>query len=370
MTDIAFGNDDLNGDCFIAGAEGEPEILINTNQTFVPHGLVGANAGAEGQAVVIPNDLANSFIRVNVARLMAGTRSIQEAAKVSYIRFLAFRQGLISPHFAPAAHHVRYNHCVQLNEADTTADNDAVTDAQKNEINAILSVEVRRQLRVNFADYTCCVAYIFRVRGHHYKDDFEDRYVSLWSRCLKNADDLPLAWKFIATDALHAIMPDVLDDFWGRCVANARCAGTLIKRFDSAPAGCAGLSALRRGLEDVSMLFPRVVERVPDSYAAYKDILTQLETSRWGGSINCRFYGVARVRVDESRVGALASVVLGIYDQLASTSKLRDSPALKRLAEIAPATGGALGLAALHAIRDDAFSLLSATADKGDGMNI
>jgi hypothetical protein len=162
-------------------------------------------------------------------------------------------------------------------------------------------------------------------------------------------------------------MPDILDSFWEKCAASSRCAGALIKRFDSAPAGAAGIMALKRGLDDVMMLFPGVVRNVPASYQAFNQIVDTVNANRWAGSVNARFYGSQRLRIREGDVGALASVVLGVYNQLAADSKLVDSPSLKRLAEIAPATGGAIGLAARRATQSEEFNLLTAV-EKGQRM--
>lgn len=362
---IHFDEDDLNGECFIVGAEGEAEVRSNTNVVVFREGMVVAQDATVGQVAGITDADTQAFIYANIAYLVGQGRPIEVAAKVAYVRFLAYRSGIISPDFTTASHHVRYNHSEwrsvdEYNRLLAMFSGEGNV-ANRNAVTGALSVETRTIIRKNFTDYVCCVAYIFRVRGHHYRDDFQDRYTTLWARCLKGPGDLVLDWEHIATDALHAIMPDVLDGFWQSAVENARCAGTLIKRFDSAPAGCAGVSALSRGLEDVVMLFPGVPERVPDAYEAYKGMMSTLKGSRWGGSVNARFYGVPRIRVDESKIGALASVVMGIYNQLASDSKLRDSPALKRLAEIAPATGGAIGVAARRAAADERFSLLLET---------
>jgi hypothetical protein len=366
MADLVLDNDDLNGDCFIAGAEGEPEISTATNIVQIPPGFNGPNDADAGAVMEVNGAMANSIIKLNYVYLRNAGRAPDVAARSAYIRFLALKNGLVSQNFTVAAHNVRYNHTAQLTQADYDTMIALYTNEWRDNLVAVLPAEVRKNLRLNFADYTCCVAYIFRVRGHHYKDEFEDRYKTLWARCLKTEAELPIAWQYIATDALHAIMPDILDSFWANCVATSRCAGTLIKRFDSAPAGCAGVSALKRGLDDVLMLFPGVVRRVPGAHAAFNRVVTSLANSRWGGSINCRFYGVQRIRVDESQIGALASVVMGIYEQLAHDSKLRESPALRRLAEIAPATGGAMGLAALRATKDESLSLIGSTDSVAD----
>lgn len=360
---INFNDEDLNGACFIAGSEGELDLKIEQNVVLVPPGFTSiANPDLANDIRVTP-DQANAFVKLNVAHLINNNIAVDVSAKVSYLRLLTYRLGLCNHGFSAAAHFVRYNHCEQVDDETYERLTEALSRDQLANIRAALTDEFRTKCRINYTDYICCVAYIFRVRGHHYKDEYRERYDTLWSRCLKTNEDLVIPWQHIATIGLHAVMPIVLDNYWRYSVENALCAGTLIKRFDSAPAGCAGVSALQRGLTDVMMLFPGIVDRVPDSYRSFIDLYDRVNSNRWGGSVNSRFYGVARIRVDESRIGALASVVMGIYEQLAEHSRLRESPALRRLAEIAPATGGALGQAALRTVKSDRLTLLGATEE-------
>lgn len=353
-------NDDLNGECFIAGAEGEPEKIIENNIVLFPAGYPAAADNAAGTQVTYTSTQMAVFLTLNAKHSLTSGRTANVAARVAYIRFLAARNGLISPSFTTNLHNVRYNHAKW---SDTPVENIIGRDNEefRDAVRAVrdnLSATVRREISAKFTNLVCCVAYMFRVRGHHYMADFQDRYITLWARCLYKPEELPLDWEFVATDALHAVMPDVLDAFWINAAEEARCAGTLIKRLDSAPAGSAGVVALERGLNDVTMLFPAVVEKVPDAHQEFKQVVGQVKGSRWGGSINARFYGASRQRIDEAKIGALASVVLGIYEHLAPQSQLRNSMALKRLAEIAPATGGAIGIAAGRAARDERLNLI------------
>lgn len=359
---FAVDDEDLNGECFIVGAEGEVEELVEKNLVIFGPETPAIGPGEVGTPIHLNDHQAQLFLAYNTGHLLNAGRSAGDAAKVAYVRLLAVRNGLISPDLNPAANNVKYNHAVRYDAAAVDALAAVVegTPAHVDAITRALTGPVKKTIRRHFADYVCCVAYIFRVRGHHYKDDINDRYVSLWSRCLHKDTDIPLSWELMATDALHAIMPGHLDGFWINCADNARCAGALIKRLDSAPAGVAGVLALERGIDDVMMLFPGVVNQVPDAYREFRNITRIVKESRWGGSINSRFYGAQRVRVEEGKIGALASVVMGIYDQLASDSKLRESPALKRLAETAPATGGAIGLAARRAIQSERMTLIGA----------
>lgn len=361
---IRFEPDDLNGDCFIAGAEGEREELIGTNIYAWPYRFPAQTEDNKRKPITVTKEQAEIFMACNIFAQRAVGVEENLAIRISYLRLVAARNGLVSPNYVPAAHNVRYSDVVQVDQHDTQ---EAIDNAKKDKdfgdkINAALGGGVMRKLRVNFSTIACCVAYMFRVRGHHYRDDFKERYTSLWARCLMKPDDLPIEWEYVATNALHAIMPDILDAYWGDCVAEATCAGTLRVRYESAPAGSAGVLALKKGLDDVRMLFPGITSQVKDSYDFFNNIINQLEGTRWGGSINSRFYGVQRVRVDESKIGAIASMVMGVYDQLATDSKLRESPSLKRLAQLAPATGGAIGLAARRTVGDERLNLIGYAA--------
>jgi len=361
-------NEDLNGDCFVIGTEGEPEEDIALNHVYFPDGSPAANDGTACQAVNYTAAQALAFIKVNTYHLFNSGVAFTDALYLSYLRFLAARSGLISPEFTVNVWYVKYNDARRLTADETarynagfTHGNEAqfanepqFTQAWQASSNAIDKAKARRM----FSDIVCCIAYMFRVRGHHYRPDLDTRYKTLWIRCLHVEADLQSSWQNIATTGLHAVMPAVLDQYWQQSVQNSSCAGTLIKRYDSAPAGAAGIMALKKGLDDVNMIFPNVVDRVPQSKQSFDTIYNQVSNSRWGASINARFYGANRIQFNEADVGALASVVLGIYEQLAPNAELRDSLALQRLAKIAPATGGAIGQAALRTTRSDHMLLL------------
>lgn len=366
---IVFDNADINGDCFILGSEGEPEIQLATNTVYFPPGFPVANDGTIGAHQNPTVAQIGDFIKVNTYHLFHSGMPFNDALTCAYIRYLCAREGIVSPAFTNVAHHVNLNDAVLMTANQQTAFNNGLTaghnavfpdEAQFNAAwGASANAINKAAIRSVFTDIVCCVAYMFRVRGHHYRAEFAARYASLWARCLHAPTDLPTNWQNLATSATHAIMPDVLDDFWRRAVQNSRCAGTLIKRFDSAPAGVAGIAALKRGLDDIQMIFPGVADRVPDARDEFNQVYQQVIGNRWAGSINCRFYGVNRLNVNEAAFGALASVVVGIYDKLANDSPLLDSPALKRLASIAPATGGAIGAAAAATTKSEAFLLFA-----------
>lgn len=366
---FAVNDEDLNGDCFILGTEGEPEEDVELNHVIYNIDTPAATDNQAGTHIAYTAGEAGRFIKMNTYYLYDRGVVFKDALYMAYLRFLATRNGLISPEFTTNVWNVRYNDAVRLSQQAsdnfvlhyTPGDNAAHQNAQAftDAWNAAANVINKATARKVFSDIVCCIAYIFRVRGHHYRADFEGKYKALWSRCLHVEADLETTWQNLATTALHAIMPRILDDFWQASVVGSSCAGALIKRFDSAPAGAAGILALKKGIDDIGMIFPQIIDRVPDSKLAFDNIYAQVSGTRWGASINSRYYGAQRIQYNESDVGALASVVLGVYEQLAPGADLRDSMALQRLAKIAPATGGAIGQAAVRTTRSDRMLLIA-----------
>jgi hypothetical protein len=365
---IDFDDNDRNGECFVIGSEGEPEIALEINKVIFAQNMPAADDAHVRNHVDFTRQEILLFVKMNTYHLFDNGLPFNDALTCAYIRFLAVRAGLISPDFTNANFHVRINDATRLNNVQTTeftnrytngaagvaANEPAFTTAWGNSAGIINKVHIRRM----FTDLVCCVAYMFRVRGHHYRAEFAARYASLWQRCLHTATDVPTSWQNIATVATHAIFPMILDDFWVENALHSACAGTLIKRLDSAPAGVAGISALRRGIDDICMLFPRITDRVPKAKEEFEKVYADVTANRWAGSINARYYGVQRANFNEASFGALASVVVGVYTKLADGAPLLDSPALQRLASIAPATGGAIGTAAATTAKSDRFMLV------------
>jgi len=168
------------------------------------------------------------------------------------MRFLAVREGLASPRFIPATHHVHYTCAVQYNQQDLDRLYDGHDVEMMNQIRVALTAEIRSLCRNGFVDAVCIVAYIFRVRGHHYLDSMRTRYSDIWQKCMHEPNDFPLDWQYFAVEAIHGIFPDVLDDFWNENRTESKCAGAIAKRWNSAPAGYSGIYALQRGVKDLA----------------------------------------------------------------------------------------------------------------------
>jgi len=346
-------NDDLNGECFLAGEVGEREEVRNNRKVgFFSH---TPRATTPGMAVDISNAQASDFIALNV-RMLAD--AYQEAPKllhfqIAYVRFLAVRAGLISPAFRPADYNVRYNEAEQVTQLKYAQLQNAYPNT------ALLSVGfsagARKTLRENFANMVCAVAYMFRVRGHHHLAEMDNKYKALWKKCLKEEDTPGFDWQFVAHDALHAIIPIVLDNYWQAMKDAGRIAGALVKRFDSAPAGVAAVRAVYAGAQDLQMAVPGIRDRFRGHFDDLDGLIDKMRLERWAGSINRRYYNAGNIDFDEQKFGAIASVVYHALNAFANNSQLLKSNALIRVANNAPITGGIVSRSIATAASDPAL---------------
>jgi len=340
-------DDFLNGECFVSGETGELEEALGHRQIVFPYG--SPSADDPDTNVRFTSNQAEDFIRLNYHRLARAKPNLQAAdvAKIAFLRFLAARTGLVSPKFDVAVHHVRYNEAIQLTQQQTVVE----LNAARTNVRALVPVATLKYLQLNFTNIVCCVAFMFRVRGHHYIEDMRVKYAELWKCCQKQGDHPGVTWDLIAHDALHAIMPDTLDGYWVKHSKAGTVAGALEKRLDSAPAGVAAVRAVYAGAEDLRMCIPGIYTKFKSHFDELDQLVDTLQKNRWAGSINRRFYGPEAVAItfNEQRFGAIAAVVVQCLHAFSPISPLLQSKALLRIANNAPITGGFIstGIAAL-----------------------
>jgi len=159
----------------------------------------------------------------------------------------------------------------------------------------------------------------------------------------------------LATTALHAIYPIVLDNFWTEMTLTRSISGGLCKRYTCAPAGSAFVFSLRNGLTDIKMVFPGVYDQNSELFDKLEAEYEYLRVHRWSGSINHNYYGAERYEVDESLYFGLASVVYGVYQEFVPDAKLIGSNSLSRLAGNAPLIGAVLGTVLRQVTRSSQF---------------
>jgi len=331
-------DNDLNGECFVSGDAGEREESLVHRHVVFSKNLPAAKDGNAGVKVLFTLEEADRFIRLNYYYLkkVAPNLPNSDVAKIAFLRFLAARNGLVSPEFKAETYHVKYNEAIRL----TTKQIRQLNMPPDGDYQTVLTDKMREKLMADFSNSVCAVAFMFRVRGHHWLPDMDDAYKNLWKKCLKDQDNPGVNWELIAHHSYHSIMPVILDNYWITCKDGGRIAGALVKRFDSAPAGVAAVRAVFAGAEDIRMCVPALVSNFKSHFDELDRVVKNLRANRWAGSINRRYYNAPALDFDEQKFGAIASVVVNALQTFAANSQLLKSKALLRVANNAPITGG------------------------------
>jgi len=384
MSDFVF--EDFNGDVFLTGGAGEREELLNNRVVAVPPGMPFHRTTAFNPANQDHQQHLDLFNRLNywyyvrqvVERpaAVAGVHPIrapdaglaQRIRRIAYARTMSARMGHYHYNGTPANHHTRYSeymvydaHTLELFARDVFEDDTIDIVDLPTALAGILPIPNvaddrawRSTYRSKHLNTVCIVAYFFRVRGHHWTAEMNDRYSSVWRKCLYDEDGPGLDWQYIAHDVLHAIFPDDLDNIWTNAANADNCAGALVKRVSSMPAGVAVVAALNAGVADLQLIVPRALVFVQDAVNHLNDVNQQLAGGRFAGSVNRRLYNAADVVPNETILAPLASVIRAGLESFAPNSPLLRSAALRRVADNAPMTGGVIGRMVNTAVRSDA----------------
>lgn len=350
---------DINGEFYVAGSQGERDEDKSNNHFIIPPGAeatFGLKTRTDTDVAGVA-DALKVIIRANFWYLVAGDVSHDVAWRVVYLRVLGLILGLADVANRPGAHNVVYNDVKLIHlGAETTAGDEGtrefvskgadgaavnvhpyVTDVPG--WNDQVNIEWRSATKKMFTNIVCIVAFFFRTRGHHYMDDFDERYKAVWKKCLYEEETIGLAWQYVATHALHFVYPAVLDEFWRNACDDEHCAGALIKRVNSYAAGTAAVGAVWAGYADLIILFPKFRDTVKEAVAELERCRNAILNNRWVGSVNRRYYGADNLTINESTLSSLAATILQALKNSTGNVALKESKALIRVAGGAPITG-------------------------------
>lgn len=336
---------DLNGDHFLGTQEGETLINVQENVFVFSYDTPCAKNPLE--RVIFSTDQADFFVLLNYRAIVAvrvnnaQVVTDQEAAVIAYHRLLAVQEGLVSPYFKPENYFVGYHEVFVMEQKDV----DKLSVDMPKVLSDTLTAIVQTDIAVTFVDRVSLVAFVFRSRGHHYMPAYEELYDRVWRKCRYDLAKLHISFQKLATCALHAIYPVILDNFWIKEISDSHVNGCLAKRVDGAPAGAAGPYVLRQGVEDLLMIAPGIKHRLEDAVHYLDEVEEKLAVHRFSGSVNSRYYNCKKVTFDEKRLGAIAATIIAAVEALTDDAPIGKSPALRRIASNAPITGAVLGRA-------------------------
>lgn len=374
--DAIFGNNNnrVNGDILIHERAGDTYDDNNAYVVTLPTDFPDAATPGEFDHIVYTRQQVLAMMMINAYEINQAVPEITvvQAAELAYIRFLCVKYKLISSQYAPANYHCDYNQCVKLDTANNNCDsvlrnNDyGIPAADKADVQrdlaATLTADHMVRLNKSFTNLVCLVAYMFRTRAHHFLPDMAKRYAELWAKTATGKYAFVNSFERLATVGLHAVMPQVLDDFWVKKAEDDRCDVILKLRVNCACAGTALIPVLDQGLRDILTVFPQVEKVMEDEIKYVKDTEVHLANNRWDYGINARFYNASTERIDEKKTGAIGALIRAAVTQLAPGTDLENSRALARAAKLAPITGAALGLALKNYVKSDKFVALQVTS--------
>lgn len=362
MDDIA---NDIDGDYYIAGQQGEIEevkehrkvlILEKDREVFKLGSKVDVDVVGNVNAIV-------RTIKLNYWYLVHGPIDDENrvtpavARKIAFLRVHALAKGLGDPTRNIGAHNVRYSDIVIVDDDFTIDYTDTTGDQEQDPLEDVPDWAADKAWRAivkkEVTNMVCLVAFFMRTRGHHWTEETDDRYKAIWRRCLYDTDTPEIDWKYVAHHTYHFIYPDTLDNFWELAVENSTCAGAMTKRFNSLCAGVAAIGAVAVGADDLVIVLPKIRNVIPEAFEELDRCRDVIQNDRWAGSINRRYYNGANLVPDEKRLGSLAAVIIGALASSASAAPLRNSLALKRVADNAPITGALINTMITKAAQDD-----------------
>lgn len=267
-----------------------------------------------------------AFFCNTVARQIPTATSRQKTLVVA-VRLLAFRAKLFLPGVDAKRYHARYNEAVFVDVPDEEA-------VKKVPMPDWYDRNLASAVAKQFTNLVCFTAYIFRWRGHHYLDSYDQDIENKWNKNT-NAASLNLRssdLKFIMTNGLHAIFPEVLDNYWIESVSNSLCCRPFALRVHVPCAGTAVFYAILAGVDEVKLIAIQKDATLADKMDKLRVVVDRLRAERWLGGINRVYYGGAELDASESDFAILAACVYGINTPDTGKTALGHSKSLERVA--------------------------------------
>lgn len=186
--------------------------------------------------------------------------------------------------------------------------------------------------------FWACVAHVFRVRGHHYKDEYQGLYENTWKGTTIDLPDKVLTWKEISRTAIHAFGVKALERstqfYENRDVLSTN----LLMRRDAVPCGAALVGTAFATLMQLqsapwyATLQQRYKTQIDGLIEEYKDV----STHGLACHINAGLYGLQKFEFRTESAAALAPILVGYINSLPKTSAIQQQRALVKHSDTNP----------------------------------
>jgi hypothetical protein len=183
-----------------------------------------------------------------------------------------------------------------------------------------------------------CVAHVFRVRGHHYKDEYLNLYEKTWKGTTLDFPDNVLTWKDMSRTAIHSFGVKALERSTRFYEENQALTTNLVIRRDAIPCGAALIGTSYATLSQFQStpwynnFYDMYSSQIDDLIANYK----RVKEAGLSCHISCGLYGVPKVAVSTAAAEALAPILVGYINGTPSGSAIKDQKAMTKYSESNP----------------------------------
>jgi hypothetical protein len=345
----------VNGEVYATLEGGHDTQAIPENRAYFPQGW--PTTGLVLQPVALQGTeedkriLCRRFILINTYHMThldpvwrptdTPEERLINAYKVSLIRLAAALQGLAAPHFDAQLNYAHYSDCVVANGELVEAANawyQAVPQVPLDDLSLTCPYRI---LARAFNTLMGITAFVFRTRGHHFKEAF----IQIMNTLLQGAT-LPEHVHALVPDhsvyagpGLHCVFPSLLDAYWMREADAGRMPGNLKKRIQCAASGQASAHTISQGINDITTCLPGLKSVLSLNLADFQNWAALLREpgARWHLAINRNLYPPTNAELleeigtgfSEGELASVAATVMSVYRQFAETSTGLLNKALK-----------------------------------------
>jgi len=181
-------------------------------------------------------------------------------------------------------------------------------------------------------------AHVFRVRGHHYKDEYQGLYERTWRGTTAELPDSVCNWKELGRTAIHPFGVRALERSAAYFASQGKLPENLLLRRNAVPAGSALIGTTYAAM--------KMFESTPfwnGFYSAYKDSIDALivdyhallalgiSAHQYAG-----LYGRNRSIIDPINAAVLAPVLVGFIDATPARTAIREQRTMNKHASANP----------------------------------
>lgn len=144
------------------------------------------------------------------------------------------------------------NRGVKVDEVKWLSNDQAISQHDAEEIFKKISVDMMKTIFLGFKAWIGMLVTVFTGRGHHWKEELQPRYDSLWRACVVEVPAALISWKHITRTAMHPFGMARLAYLYEMWCTNNEVPAALIIRRTAMPAGRAYIGVLKAGLVQMS----------------------------------------------------------------------------------------------------------------------